>query len=239
MAALPFFLGLCEYMPSLNNLRPGMILDISLLDSIPFEWEDSSWDPTEFGQIFDIYDEYAHSISDMQSLFFSALPTIVKFNEIKFYQAYLKDLDNAPEELTMLYFIYRVLYTEFFIVGAITAITLAIFMLGMLRKNKYLNGLLLSRGLGFRGLNKFMLVQLMIILVLALGMGLFCGSVSAIILIRIMHQIDFGRSFYPLLAKPLDFLSMFSSIIGLTVCIYGVTFYLESKKNISEYFRKF
>ena len=84
-----------------------------------------------------------------------------------------------------------------------------------------------------------MLVQLVIVLVLALGMGLLCGAFSAIVLLKIHHEIELGGSYYPLLARPWDFLTMFGSILGLTVISYGVTFYLESKKNITEYFHKF
>ncbi|MHA1522138.1 MAG: hypothetical protein ACTSRK_18335, partial [Promethearchaeota archaeon] len=106
-------------------------------------------------------------------------------------------------------------------------------------KNKYLNGLLLSRGMGWRGLNKFMLAQLFIIFVLALTMGIICGIISAFLLMKLVTYVDAGGRQYPLVSHYWDFFTMFGSIIGLAASIYGISFYVESKKNITEYFHKF
>ncbi|MHA1746015.1 MAG: FtsX-like permease family protein, partial [Promethearchaeota archaeon] len=241
IAALPFFLGIWEFVPYSWYPHTGMIMDISLVDEIPLVWDEEGydWDQPYFGHLFDVYEEYTQSSEQMQPLFISALPHLMGGNEINYYYPNIRDVENTPGDISTIYFVYRIIYMEFFIIGAITALSLAIFMLGMLRKNKYLNGLMLSRGMGWRGLNKFMLVQLGIVLVLALGMGLLSGAFSAIVLLKIHHEVDLGGNYYPLLARPWDFLAMFGSIIGLTVISYGVTFYLESKKNITEYFHKF
>ncbi len=238
VAALPFFIGLWEFTPRSYYHRSGILFDLAQLSDIPIDFSEDNY-YLEFGQLFDLNMSLHNSLKETQLSFVEATSPTLQSSRVRFYYPDITSTESGLVEINVTYLLYQIIYMEFIIIGAILAVGLAIFMLGMLRKNKYLNGLLLSRGMGWRGLNKFMLAQLFIIFVLALTMGIICGIISAFLLMKLVTYVDAGGRQYPLVSHYWDFFTMFGSIIGLAASIYGISFYVESKKNITEYFHKF
>lgn len=238
ISELPFFVGLYNVYSGRYSWNLGIIMDTSLIEELQIS---NAIDEGSFRSymMLDLTDKYAKTKDDMRNMLLNSSLTNLEYRNFYLYISDATDIDAIPQGDSIIFTVYRVIYMEFIIIGALIAITLAIFMLGMLRKNKYLNGLLLSRGIGWRGLNKFLLAELSIVFVLALGIGLASGILSTISLLKIYQNVIYGGRNFPILAKPLDILYLFGTIVGLSFAIYSIAFHYESKKNITEYFHKF
>lgn len=238
VAALPFFIGLWEFLPYRYFLRPGIIFNLEIYEEFHYEAQDFDYN-AECGQFLDIKNEFAQTSDSLQNYLALSPSDLLLNNRVYFYSKSVLYDGETTYGSSEFFQIYQIIYAEFYIIGAITAISLAIFMLGMLKQNKFLNGLFLSRGMGWRGLNKFMLSELAIIFVLGMGLGLICGIFTAFMLLKTVQRIEYGGRVYPMFAKPGDFLWIYTSIIGMAFLIYSITFYFESRKNVTEYFHKF
>ncbi|MHA1775620.1 MAG: hypothetical protein DRO88_00710 [Promethearchaeia archaeon] len=146
----------------------------------------------------------------------------------------------SPFDDTILYF-YEIIQLEFFIIGGILALTLALITLGIQRQNKFENGVFLSRGMGWKGLLKLILTQISIVFIIALGFGILGGYISGLVLMQIFQrtELSYQNINLPIYAKTLDIVWMLCSIIGLTFVVYLISFYFETKRNIREYLPEF
>ena len=137
--------------------------------------------------------------------------------------------------------IYNVLYIDFILVGIMIAIGLALLIVSLERENKHFNGILLSRGYGKKGILGIVLCELIVMFSIGIFVGLICGFLYSSLFVYISDHLDVGKNVLtlPLYINAMDIFGTLGSITSVTLIVSGITFLIESKLNISRYFKRF
>ena len=136
---------------------------------------------------------------------------------------------------------YGIVYLEFLMIGVLLAFGLAILILSFQRENKYFNGVLLARGFGRIGLLKLITSQISIIYLILILTGLLSGFITSFSLLKFVTIMNYGGGniSFPLFVNILELAEILGMIVLSSFVIYLVSYYFESRKNITEYFHKF
>ncbi len=136
---------------------------------------------------------------------------------------------------------YGIVYLEFLMIGVLLAFGLAILILSFQRENKYFNGVLLARGFGRIGLLKLITSQISIIFLIGILTGLLSGFITSFSLLKFVTIMNYGGGniSFPLFVNILELAEILGMIVLSSFVIYLVSYYFESRKNITEYFHKF
>lgn len=128
----------------------------------------------------------------------------------------------------------------FVIVGIILAIGLASILSSFQNENRYYFGLLMSRGFGKNGIFIFMISQIIIIFLLSIISGVVSGSITSIILIKMFTNVLTEINYeLPIFFNPINILEILGLIIGICFISYIATYFIQMRKPISQYMRKF
>jgi hypothetical protein len=255
IAVLPFFPGLHQGSQSWYYHSIGIMFNISQFPVISGEFEFNQWNDQESNvgpeeqdiyiwQFLDIEQPYMDNITQVSSLLENMS---YDWYDVNYRQYYQKNLFPSDDDQVSDYFdstviiFYNLIYLEFFIIGGILALTLALITLGIQRQNKFTNGVYLSRGIGWKGLLKLVLTQISIVFMIALGFGIIGGWVSGFILMQIVQRTSLSYSTVqlPIFGRPWDVVWLIGGIVTLTYMTYLIVFYFETKKNIRDYFPQF
>ncbi|QEE16508.1 FtsX-like permease family protein [Promethearchaeum syntrophicum] len=193
----------------------------------------------KFFQMIDINVDVEENPEVLEVMLKNATSGYIGIDDINFYIQNWNDLNyelSADESG-----IYGIIYLEFLMIGVLLAFGLAILILSFQRENKYFNGVLLARGFGRRGLLILISSQISIIFLIGIFTGLGSGLLTSIPLLKITTIMSFGSGLFsfPLFANVLELVKILGIIVLSSFVIYLVSYYFESKKNITQYFHKF
>ncbi len=192
-----------------------------------------------FIQMIDIDPDIEEDTEVLEEMLNNATIDYVEITYLRFYN---QNWDDLNYELSVSDSgIYGIIYLEFLMIGVLLAFGLAILILSFQRENKYFNGVLLARGFGRIGLLKLILSQIFIIFQIGILTGLVSGFLTSISFLKITAIMNYGAGLFsfPIFMNALELFQILGIIVLSSVVIYLVSYYFESKKNITQYFHKF
>ncbi len=256
VGVLPFFPGVFDGARSWYRNSVGIMMNLSIFPTIAGNFGFDSWVEDEYnsynensqyvnvGQLLDVDPKMIANQTHLRACLDSLQFDWHDVYEYNFYQDDIladprenSDFSDGPTATTF----YNLIYLEFFIIGGILAITLALITVSIQRQNKYVNGVYLSRGIGWKGLLTLIITQVTIIFLIALGFGIIGGASSSIIILQTMQrtQVYLPGVELPIFCKFWDCVWLLGGIVLLTYITYFTVFYFETKKNIRDYFPQF
>ncbi|UYP44567.1 hypothetical protein NEF87_000852 [Candidatus Lokiarchaeum ossiferum] len=173
-----------------------------------------------------------------------ALDYDIPIGEFKYYDnswdsVSLKNLDLA--NLSEVSGVYSIFYLDLIIIGIIIAIGIAILLVFLRKADKYNQGVLLARGYGKKGVLKLLLTEIAIVFSISIVSGLFSGGLQSVLLLQFYKIVSFNFNDIrlPIFFNPLDLLLLGLLIPILSIAIYLLVYYFETKKNYTDYFHQF
>jgi ABC-type lipoprotein release transport system permease subunit len=229
------------------NLMPGIYnsiysygssTEIILMDSKSHNQANSSLHSKKFYSLIDINPALTTNTTLMSSYIKNASLGYAGYSKLDYYD---QDWNKLDYELNMQETgFYGIIYLEFLIIGILIAFGLAILFLSIQKENKYFNGVLLARGFGRKGLLKLILSKMFIIFLIGVLSGLFSGFVTSITFIKVASSMgEQNQLQLPIFFNPIELVSILGLIVAFSFGLYLLSYYFESRKNITHYFHKF
>ena len=166
--------------------------------------------------------------------------TMTHYSEINFYNQDWKEFtyDHSAGLTSFL----DILSTEFYAMGILTALGIAILLISTFKNDKYFNGVLLSRGFGKIGVYNFSLVEFLIIFLIPIVVsviGLFIFVKPLLGIANIVLDIYPTSWNLPIFMNLQENLMFYFFVPFLSIFIFTISFSFTTKQKISEFFNKF
>lgn len=148
-----------------------------------------------------------------------------------------KDVSSSINPLL----IYKMSYLIFIVVLIQVALGLPILLTSVRKKEHQFYGILMSRGIGKRGIFRFIMGELFVIYFFSIIGGALIGFLSSTLTLLLgqkMNPYSFGLRFR-MFTNPIDLIVILSSVIGISLVIFLIEFLYDTRKSISEYLYKF
>ncbi len=224
-----------------NTSRTVFILmDSTVLDSIQYNLNNFT-----IASMLDLKDDVFLDMETMDILSSSIQNVSLNFNWVSninyYYETYAELLATSGEQAAIFLVNYGFII-EFGVIGIIIAFSMAVLSVSLQKRNVFFNQLLLSRGIGKRGLFKFQMTLMANMFVIALVIGGLIGLVSGISLFKSQFFIRTFVPYQSVVPLNLNLLAMFViiSIIPVTIFIFNLFQYLFGKtRTIVPYQRDF
>jgi hypothetical protein len=137
---------------------------------------------------------------------------------------------------------YGIIYMDLLVIGVFFSIGIALFLNTTIQQDRYIHGILLSKGFGRKGIIKYALSQWFVVVVIPLIVSIIFGGLSAIIFAKILQYMTLrSTSLFsvPVYANFWELGLIFSGILTISFLVNILPFMLRSKKEISHYLHKF
>jgi ABC-type antimicrobial peptide transport system permease subunit len=121
------------------------------------------------------------------------------------------------------------------------ALGIPILLTSIRKKEQHFYGILMSRGMGKRGVLRFMFAELFVIYLFSILGGFLLGLAGYAITLLVglktnPYSVGIG---FRMFINPVDIVVILASAIGISMVIMLVGFFFDTRKSISEYLYKF
>lgn len=130
-------------------------------------------------------------------------------------------------------------YMVLIIIAIQIALGLAVLISASQQENRHFIGILLSRGFGRKGIFKFLFSQIFLIYFLGLFIGILFGVVSGNITMNLLNTVILRGITLPVLINFPEILLIIGSIVTVSLTIFIVSYFFETRHSIDEYLRQF
>jgi ABC-type antimicrobial peptide transport system permease subunit len=137
---------------------------------------------------------------------------------------------------------YGIVYMDLLVIGVFFSISIALFLNTTIQQDRFMYGILLSRGFGRKGVIKYAISQWLVIVIIPLIISIIIGGISAIMfakIIQFMTLRSLSLFSVPVYANFLELGLIFAGIFIVSFIMSILPFILGSKKEISQYLHKF
>jgi hypothetical protein len=226
---------------SVNAKTEHIVMDIS---GLPFQGQNYMLHAPNLRVLVNINEKVESEIDDMEHYLSSRTETEFRSfarGNYEFYIDKFVSLQNSESTQINPLLVYKIGYLIFIVVLIQVALGLPILLSSVRRKEQHFYGILMSRGLGKKGVFRFMLGELFIIYFLAIIGGLGIGLLSSTLTLffgKNYNPYNFGQKFR-IFVNPIDLLVILGSVIGVSLLIFVVGFLYDTRKSISDYLYKF
>lgn len=226
--------GVMEIDGDTSEIAGHLTIDSSCLDMHP-----SLLHGGEIFQLIDYNESLQISQTELESQFKNLLVDYSHYQAFAFYEDY-SDVSYTAFSSGSGY--YGIVYMDLLVIGVFFSIAIALFLSTAIQKDRYIHGILLSRGFGRKRVIKYALSQWFVVIMIPLIVSIIIGGLSAIIFAKILQFMTL-RSIslfsVPINVNFWELGIIFSGILGISFLISILPFILRSKKEISHFLHKF